>query len=202
MRYLAKKHPSLMCTPKVGPRNLTLRGAFLMAKYDHEFKMKVVKEYLEGMNGYKILAQEYRIPNTTQIRNWVSQFQQYGANGLERKQTKTKYTSQFKMDVLHYRKTTGASLLETGEKFKISQPSLIATWERKFREGGREALSNPKGRPSKTMSKNGKRAYKKKELTREQQLERQVELLQIEVEYLKKLKAFQMDPSLLEKHKP
>jgi transposase len=173
-----------------------------MAKYDVAFKKKVVMEYLEGRNGYKILAQKYRIPNTTQIRNWVSQFQQYGADGLERKRTKTKYTRKLKMDVLHYRKTTGASLLETGVKFGIHPPSLIATWEKKFREGGREALLKPKGRPSKNMSKKPKRTYKKKELTREQELERENELLKIEVEYLKKLRAFQMDPSLLEKRKP
>jgi transposase len=106
------------------------------------------------------------------------------------------------MDVLHYRKTTGASLVETGNTFGIHEPSLIAAWEKKFREGGREALSKPKGRPSKNMSKKQKRAYKKKELTREQQLEQEVELLKIENEYLKKLQAFQKDPSLLEKHKP
>jgi transposase len=191
-----------MCTPKVRPTNLTWRGAFLMAKYDVAFKMKVVKEYLEGMNGYQILAEKYNISSKTQIQNWVSQFQQYGVDGLERKQTKTIYTSKYKLDVLHYRKTTGASLLETGKKFGIYPPSSIAAWEKKFREGGLEALSNPKGRPSKTMNKKPKRPYKKKELTREQQLEQEIELLKIENEYLKKLRAFQMNPDSLGKHKP
>lgn len=173
-----------------------------MAKYDVAFKMKVVKEYLEGMNGYKILAEKYKIPNTTQIRNWVSQFQQFGVDGLDRKRVATKYTSKFKLDVLHYRKTTGASLLETGRKFGIYPPSSIAIWEKKFREGGLEALSKRKGRPSKTMKKKPKRPYKKKELTREQQLEREIELLKIENEYLKKLRAFQMNPDSLGKQKP
>ena len=41
-----------------------------------------------------------------------------------------------------------------------------------------------------------------KEMTREQKLERENELLRLEVEYLKKLRAFQMDPEgYLEKHK-
>ena len=39
-------------------------------------------------------------------------------------------------------------------------------------------------------------------MTREQKLERENELLRLEVAYLKKLKAFQMDPDgYLEKHK-
>jgi transposase len=43
---------------------------------------------------------------------------------------------------------------------------------------------------------------KENEMTYEQKLERENELLRLEVEYLKKLRAFQMDPeSYLEKHK-
>jgi transposase len=50
-------------------------------------------------------------------------------------------------------------------------------------------------------SKKGKQ-IKKSEMTYEQKLERENELLRLEVEYLKKLRAFQMDPvNYLEKHK-
>jgi len=192
----------MKCTPKVRPKNLAGRGAFLMAKYDAGFKMKVVKEYLEGQDGYKRLANKYGISSKQQIKKWVNQYEQYGEKGLERQQTRKTYPSQFKMDVLHYMKQTGASHFETCNTFGIQEPSILAAWEKKFQEGGREALSNPKGRPSKNMTKKQKRAYKKKELTREEQLEREVELLKIENEYLKKLQAFQKNPSLLEKHKP
>ena len=53
-------------------------------------------------------------------------------------------------------------------------------------------------------NKNNKRkAYKKdRKLTREEELEQENELLRLEVEYLKKLRAFQMDPDgYLEKHR-
>ncbi|AST93627.1 hypothetical protein BC6307_21345 [Sutcliffiella cohnii] len=63
--------------------------------------------------------------------------------------------------------------------------------------GGLEGLNKQKGRPP--MSKNKK---KQEEMTNEQRLERENELLRLEVEYLKKLRAFQMDPEgYLEKHK-
>jgi transposase len=52
-------------------------------------------------------------------------------------------------------------------------------------------------------SKNSKnKLAKESEMTYEQKLERENELLRLEVEYLKKLRAFQMDPEgYLEKHK-
>lgn len=53
------------CTPEVRVKNL-ISGVYLMAKYSDEFKLKVVKEYLEGTLGYKLLARKYCIPSTFQ----------------------------------------------------------------------------------------------------------------------------------------
>lgn len=53
-----------------------------------------------------------------------------------------------------------------------------------------------------TNKNNTSKQSKANRMTREQELERENELLRLEVEYLKKLKAFQMDPEgYLEKHK-
>jgi transposase len=71
-------------------------------------------------------------------------------------------------------------------------------------EGGAEALGRSKGRPPMSdKAKNNKNKHKdEKEMTNEQQLRRENELLRLEVEYLKKLRAFQMDPKgYLEKHR-
>ena len=81
---------------------------------------------------------------------------------------------------------------------------MIASWKKVFLEGGAEALDRPKGRPSMSdKAKNRKnKQTEEKEMTYEQKLERENELLRLEVEYLKKLRAFQMDPEgYLEKHK-
>ncbi|MGE7622622.1 transposase [Viridibacillus sp. NPDC096237] len=42
-----------------------------MAKYSDEFKLKVVKEYLKGTLGYKLLAIKYGIPSESQMKRWV-----------------------------------------------------------------------------------------------------------------------------------
>ena len=71
-------------------------------------------------------------------------------------------------------------------------------------EGGAEALDKPKGRPPCLIKRRTAKINRteEKEMTHEQKLERENELLRLEVEYLKKLRAFQMDPEgYLEKHK-
>lgn len=59
-----------------------------------------------------------------------------------------------------------------------------------------------KGRPSMSKNHKAKSLNQNKELSREELLERENELLRLENAYLKKLKAFQENPSVfLEKHK-
>ncbi|PFN74852.1 hypothetical protein COJ85_33465 [Bacillus sp. AFS076308] len=79
---------------------------------------------------------------------------------------------------------------------------MIASWKKAFHEGGVEGLNKHKGRPPMSNKDKNKRNTEEKEMTYEQKLERENELLRLEVEYLKKLRAFQMDPEgYLEKHK-
>lgn len=99
-------------------------------------------------------------------------------------------------------KQTGASYQDTAIRFNMNHPSLIGTWNSKFLTEGVEGLEHAKGRPS--MSKKTKDTAIKveKTMSREEQLERENELLRLEVAYLKKLKAFRENPdAFLEKHK-
>ncbi|MBZ5753972.1 transposase, partial [Metabacillus sp. DBTR6] len=85
-----------------------------------------------------------------------------------------------------------------------TNPPMITSWKKTFLDGGAEALDRSKGRPPMSdEAKNRKNKHSdEKEMTYEQQLERENELLRLEIEYLKKLRAFQMDPDgYLEKHK-
>ncbi|MCR2820920.1 helix-turn-helix domain-containing protein [Lederbergia panacisoli] len=179
-----------------------------MVKYADDFKVMVVREYLGGTIGYKRLAEKHDIKSKKQIIDWVNVYKKFGIEGLFRKKRHAIYSVQFKLDVLSFMKRTGASQAETALHFGLTNPSMIGDWKKKFLEGGIEALDNPKGRPvmsDKAKSKNAKKNPKptqQDEMTREQKLERENELLRLEVEYLKKLRAFQMDPDgYLEKHK-
>ncbi|MBT2583090.1 helix-turn-helix domain-containing protein [Planococcus sp. ISL-109] len=174
-----------------------------MAKYSEDFKLQLVKEYLGNSVGYNLLAQKYGIPNSAPIKRWVQAYEVFGEKGLRKKQTNQVYSVQFKVDVLHFMKQTGASYQETAIRFKLKNPPLIANWKRKFLAEGVEGLEKrAKGRPSMSKKSKHKPVKLEKPLSREEQLERENELLRLEVAYLKKLDAFQENPdAFLEKHK-
>lgn len=176
-----------------------------MAKYSEKFKLMIVKEYQEGKLSYKLLAQKYRLPSQSPILRWVKLYEKFGHEGLRRKTQKDVYPVQFKMDVLSFMKRTGSSEIDTALHFGITNPPMINLWKKAFHEGGTEALDKPKGRPPMSDKAKNKRINKNKEqkdMTYEQKLERENELLRLENDYLKKLRAFRMDPEgYLEKHR-
>ena len=56
-----------------------------MAKYSTEFKVKIVKEYLETNSSYQNLVNKYCIPDKSMIRRWVNDFRKQGIEGLKPK---------------------------------------------------------------------------------------------------------------------
>ena len=172
-----------------------------MVKYSEEFKLTVVRDYLTGTLGFTLITRKYGISDKSIVRRWVRAYKEFGRKGLAIKKKKATYSVQFKVDVLHFMKQTGASYQETAIQFKLNNPSLIAKWNSIFLKEGIEGLQEKaKGRPS--MSKKTKPTKQEKEMSREEQLERENELLRLEVAYLKKLKAFRENPNaLLEKYK-
>jgi transposase len=174
-----------------------------MAKYSEKFKLKIVKEYLEGTMGYQLLAKEYNISDKAMIHKWVNSYKSFGQEGLRNKRSKTVYSVQFKLNVLNFMKQTGASYQDTAIEFKMNNPSLIANWNRTFLVEGIEGLkAKPKGRAPMSGKRKSKPVKQGMAISREEQLERENELLRLEIAYLKKLKAFQENPdAYLEKHK-
>ncbi|WP_096199766.1 helix-turn-helix domain-containing protein [Bacillus sp. FJAT-45350] len=175
-----------------------------MAKYSEEFKLMVVIEYREGNLSYDRLANKHRMQHSSMIKRWVKVYERYGAAGLMKKTKRETYSVQFKLDVISFMKRTGSSEVETAIRFGLSTPSMVSSWKKVFWESGTEDLEKAKGRPPMSDKAKNKKVQptEEKKMTYEQKLERENELLRLEVEYLKKLKAFQMDPEgYLEKHK-
>lgn len=120
-----------------------------MSYYEVEFKLKVVKEYLKGPLGGRALAKKYGLSSNAFIYNWKHSYQLFGQEGLKTHRSLTKYTSEFKRDVLHFIETISASFGEAARRFKLPNGSMISRWKRKYIAGGQIALSNHKGRPKK-----------------------------------------------------
>ena len=121
-----------------------------MAKYSTEFKMKVVKEYLESKNSYTNLSEKYCIPDKSVIRRWVNSYKSQGYEGLKVKRENTQYTLEFKLNVVNLYLTGEMSYQSLANELKINNPSMIARWVNDFREKGIEGLKSKKrGRSSK-----------------------------------------------------
>ena len=162
-----------------------------MAKYKTEFKIKVVKEYLEGNIGYKGLAKKYSIPDHSTVRRWVNVYESQGYDGLKVSRKNSSYSLDLKLNVVDLYLTGEMSYQSLANEFKINNPSIIVRWVKEFREEGIEGLKSKKrGRPSK-MEKDGNKKHVKKSKIKEDvsEIEKLMEenyRLQMEVEILKK----------------
>jgi len=157
-----------------------------MFKYTVQFKSKVVRHYLEGKLGYKLLAAHYGIA-APMIRRWVESYREHGADGLRRKVGC--YDQFFKLSVLQHMWDNALSYNQTAAVFNIRNPTSIGIWSNRYREGGIEALARQR-RKSDAMKEAKPPTTEKPddELTREELLEK-VEYLRMEVVVLKKLEA-------------
>lgn len=170
--------------------------------YSYEFKVKVVKEYLDGPLGYSKVAKKNGMLSHTPIIRWVNAYQTLGLKGLRKQPPVKNYPVHFKLDVLNFIHQTGASYQETANHFKMTNPNMIGYWLKIFRKDGVEGLSRKSGGALMSKKETKKSFQAKKNLSREQQLEKENELLRLEIAYLKKFKAFQKNPNaFLEKHK-
>lgn len=121
-----------------------------MSKYSTEFKMKVVKEYLETNISYKNLTYKYSIPEKSIIKTWVNAYKSQGYEGLKVKRKNTQYTLEFKLNVVKLYLTGEMSYQSLANELKINNPSTLVRWVNDFREKGIEGLKSKKrGRPSK-----------------------------------------------------
>ena len=164
-----------------------------MAKYQTEFKIKVVKEYLEGNIGYKGLAKKYSIPDHSTVRTWVNAYESQGYDGLKASRKKNNYSLDFKLNLVNLYLTGEMSYQSLANEFKINNPSMIARWVKEFREEGIEGLKSKKRGSPLNMQKTdnhknrkNKNSKTKEEVSELEKLREENYYLQMEVEILKK----------------
>ena len=104
-----------------------------MQKYETAFKLKVVKSFLAGDGGSKLLARRWSVPEE-KIRTWVSHYRHHGIAGLEPK--RGAYTGQFKLGVLLHQDREELSSREVAAIYDIRNPNQVVVWRRTLDEGG------------------------------------------------------------------
>jgi transposase-like protein len=142
-----------------------------------EIKKTVLKEYFQG-KPVGLLMKRYGIKGSATIYQWLDHFKMFGIQGLENNLGKTFYDYSYKMKVIRWRSEHRASFPVTAHHFKIKNPVVIWTWEKKLLQG---RLNSQKGRPPKMT--------KLKEPKTLKQLQEENEFLRARVAYLEKLGA-------------
>ena len=157
-----------------------------MSKYIYEFKLKIVKEHLNEHFGFAYLSKKYNIQSKENIREWVKRYEIHGDNGL--KKNPFSYDGNFKRDVVKYMCDSNSSATQVSYEYNVGV-SLVMKWYRIYTEKGPQYLDiENRGRPN---MRKIKKETKKKPLTREEELEKRIKMLEMENDYLKKLQVDQ-----------
>lgn len=129
-----------------------------MQKYTKEFKIKIMMEYLSGeTGGHRALAKN-TIFLKVLFEGWIVKYNSGGFANLTKKKNNNKYTNEFKLSVIQYRKIYTTSLRQTAEYFNIVNGSMIYRWEKAYQKSGLSGLEDNRGRPKKDMSKTDKKS--------------------------------------------
>lgn len=140
--------------PKVRPKNRTIgRSVFFMAKYNFEFKKKVVLEYLDGKGGTPHLSKKHGLSSDSQLRKWINAYNAFGDEGLMRSRKQTKYSFEKKIFVVKLYLSSEISYQDLAIQEGITNPSMIANWVNRFRAAGPDALRPHKKGRKKTLDK-------------------------------------------------
>lgn len=177
-----------------------------MSKYSKHFKLDVINTYLSRQDSQRQVAEAFGIC-PRQLYDWLSIYNRYGAAALAPSNQQRDYSVDFKLAVLNYKRQHQASSTEVALHFQIPSCSTIWVWEQRYNQGGATALTNRPGRPAMRKPKkptDPQIANKPWTELTPKELLREIEYLQAENAYLKKLDALIREETLAQtsKQKP
>ena len=139
---------------------------------------------------YKELAKKFKI-NISNMKYMVKLVDLHGEAVLI-KGKNNHYPPELKLDIINEVLIMGNSIYTTSLKYALPNTGLLCNWISKFKENGYNILEKPRGRTSKM--KNIKK-IEKNELSKVEQLEKELEYLRAENAVLKKLREIRLKQS-------
>ncbi len=175
---------SLNCTPIVR-HQITIGVQFFMVRLNSREKIKAVKRYVEGREGYKTIARDIGVTPSL-FYTWIQLYEHHGEKALEK--SYTAYSVDFKLKVIQFMNERGTSIGEAAAIFNIPSPTTLSKWIKLLETKGVDGLKpKKKGRP--LMKKNKKTKKHTPDKGSTEDLQAEVERLRMENAYLKKLNA-------------
>lgn len=156
-----------------------------MTKFTNELKIKIIKDYLSGMQLTRI-SKKYNI-NISYLNYIIALYRVHGYDGLI---SCKKFTPQMKLKLIN-EVEKGNTIYSIAVKYRLSSPGILYSWIKKYNTLGYNILEKPGGRPK--MSKTKKPTTSKKNIkleTKDEKIKRlEEELLyaQAKAAYLEEL---------------
>lgn len=175
-----------------------------MGKYTEQAKLAAVQDYCAGSAGLRDVAHRHNV-DFSSLRQWVAAYQVHGAAGVKQKKLQ-RYSNDFKLSALKRMREEQLSYRQTAALFDIRQFGIIGLWERRFDEGGFDALTKQPsrvGRPKKmptTIAPVQPNSPDDESRSRDDLLA-EVKQLRMENDYLKKLDALVQEKTRLAQQK-
>lgn len=157
-----------------------------MTKFTRGKKLAIIQAYDPELISQTEYANQMDVTRS-QFQYWLKLYEMHGESAFTNGYTN--FPASFKLDVLNHMAQSEASLMDTAALFKLSNYSVLHSWQKKMETGGLEALeSKKKGRPS--MKKDSNSSTKRSVVEGSvEALEERIKQLEMENEYLKKLNA-------------
>lgn len=173
-----------------------------MAKYDYEFKKKIVNAYMNSEGGIYFLANKYGVKSHRDVAKWINAFKSFGDEGLMRSRKNETYTFEFKLHVVELYLSREVSYQELALSVGINNPPLITKWVNDFRIAGPDALRpKRKGRRSKVPKPEESKSTNIETVSNNSEHLKQLEdenlKLRIENAYLKELRRLRLEEEAL-----
>lgn len=104
-------------------------------KYSKEFKVNIVKRYLNGDSPVK-LAQEYGMGKQGRrlIHRWFHLYELHGEYGFDSKERNSSYSKEFKLKIINEYLSGSLSYEQIGAKYKLAY-SVVQRWVHKYNKG-------------------------------------------------------------------
>jgi transposase len=103
-----------------------------MSKYDARFKLKIVRQFLAGPLGGRLLARQHGLPYSM-ICRWVTRFRLHGAAGLGA--AKGRYDRAFRRTVVRRMHRDDLSYSQAAALFGVGNASTVASWDQRYHAG-------------------------------------------------------------------
>lgn len=111
-----------------------------MIKHSYEFKKKLVLEYLKNQGSYNFIAHKYGMASSSQLKRWVTAYNNFGNTGLKRLESHRFYSFSAKLSVVQCYLTGKVSYQKLALQMEINNPSIIAKWVRDYKNTGPDTL--------------------------------------------------------------